>query len=537
MIEASQNSRQSVMHLEILKNIHQILLDANLLGMDILIDHVENKGSSEVNREGEYNDMKSYVESIDIKMMNDLKDDPFLNQIISMRKFTTDLLNTVEDTISKIKKGQLNEEEMHHSYESMDKTKVSGIHQLKIIRAEVQKNIHSNDIRLNEMYDEMLKTMVFTFAFCISLLLFVLLPIAFFSSNSLTQINGNLESIALGIQSTNDDLSYHSTKLTESTSESAAAIQESISAMTEMGAMISQTSRNASITTNLSKSAMHDTENGLRTMEELVESMRSISESSDRLKEIIQIINDISSKTKVINDVVFKTQLLAVNASIEAARAGQHGKGFSVVANEVSSLASMSGTASNEINDLLRSSSTQVDEIIKGTSDSIHVGKGVADKTSTTFGQIAQAITEISEKIEDISAATKEQETGVSQTTSALREISIATSAANGVAQKNVNIGLSLQDHASELIQAQESLNLIVLGKSTSNSVSQKQTKKKVQRQKIRSRIAEEDSQNKIENDHSEDIDSISVSEIAKKIRSNKSKKSSESEDDSDKAA
>ena len=66
------------------------------------------------------------------------------------------------------------------------------------------------------------------------------------------------------------------------------------------------------------------------------------------------IIQEIEDKTKAIDEIVFQTKLLSFNASVEAERAGEHGRGFSVVAQEVGNLAQLSGKSAAEINEILK---------------------------------------------------------------------------------------------------------------------------------------------------------------------------------------
>lgn len=221
--------------------------------------------------------------------------------------------------------------------------------------------------------------------------------------------------------------------------------------MTEMSGMLTQTSRNSTETAHLTREVLEQAREGVTVMNEMASSMDAISESSSRLKEIVRIIENIATKTNVINDVVFKTQLLAVNASIEAARAGHHGKGFAVVANEVASLAALSGNASAEIRDLLSSSSSYVNEIIEGTASAIKEGEKASERSSESFSVISRSVSMISEKIEQISTATTEQETGVSQTYTALTQMNQSTSTTSGLAQKNATLGKTVSSLAENL--------------------------------------------------------------------------------------
>ena len=104
-----------------------------------------------------------------------------------------------------------------------------------------------------------------------------------------------------------------------------------------------------------------------------------------KIAEIIKMIEEISQKTRVINDIVFQTKLLTFNASVEAAREGEHGKGFALIAEEIGNLAQMSGNAATEISALLETSVQKVDQIISESKSS--VGQSVQEgKQKVMFG-------------------------------------------------------------------------------------------------------------------------------------------------------
>jgi hypothetical protein len=200
-------------------------------------------------------------------------------------------------------------------------------------------------------------------------------------------------------------------------------------------------------------------------MMQLSTSMNKISNANNHLQDITKIIDDINGKTNVINDIVFKTQLLAVNASIEAARAGHHGKGFSVVANEVSNLATLSGKAAEEIKELLKVSSSRVSDIISSTSDTVRSGEYVCKHAVENFTTIANSINEITEKLGTIEEASKEQEIGVQQTSAALNQMNRETLKNNHLAGENSNLSDNLKTQVKKLVAIQNALNFVLNGK------------------------------------------------------------------------
>ncbi len=99
-------------------------------------------------------------------------------------------------------------------------------------------------------------------------------------------------------------------------------------------------------------------------MVSLVRAMEAIESQSEDVGRMVEIIEDIGKETKAIHAIVFETKMLSFNASIEAARAGDHGAGFSVVAQEINSLAEMSGTAAHAIHRLLDESLGRANAIV-----------------------------------------------------------------------------------------------------------------------------------------------------------------------------
>jgi methyl-accepting chemotaxis protein len=213
----------------------------------------------------------------------------------------------------------------------------------------------------------------------------------------------------------------------ESSIEQAAAIQESVSALTEMASMIAQTSQNVVLSRETSENTRSHAENGKKTMERLAHSLVTIQKSNAQLQELQRVIEEINSKTTVINDIVFKTQLLSFNASIEAARAGHHGRGFAVVAEEVGNLAEMSGQASKEIALLLETSQKKVKETLDTIHARVQDGTQVGQLALRAFDEISEGVTQINIQVKAIGEATQQQEIGIQQTNTALKEMDVTS--------------------------------------------------------------------------------------------------------------
>lgn len=165
-------------------------------------------------------------------------------------------------------------------------------------------------------------------------------------------------------------------------------------------------------------------------MQMMINSMKDISESSKSIYNIIKFIEDIA----------FQTNLIALNASIEASRAGEHGKGFSIVAEEVRNLASKSKDAVKNATSLIEISNNKVND-----------GYKIAQTTDLSLREIVSSITEVSRIIEDINKSSFKQREDIEDVTAGIIEIS-------KVVEINAKNSQHLADIASELTNQSDGL-------------------------------------------------------------------------------
>ena len=222
-------------------------------------------------------------------------------------------------------------------------------------------------------------------------------------------INRIIAGLNEGADQVNDaaaQVSDASQQLAEGASEQASSLEETSSALEEMAAMTRTNAENAKEANILSGQARDAAQSGDQTMEKLNGAMTAINESSGQISKII----------KVIEEIAFQTNLLALNAAVEAARAGEHGKGFAVVADEVRNLAQRCAQAAGETTGLIE------DSVVKARE-----GTEVAAEVGEALGAIVGDVTKVTDLINGIAKASEEQAQGVDQVNSAVSQMDKVT--------------------------------------------------------------------------------------------------------------
>jgi methyl-accepting chemotaxis protein len=204
----------------------------------------------------------------------------------------------------------------------------------------------------------------------------------------LTRTVSDIRGIAGEVAAASQLISTASIQVSKGASAQAAAAEEASSSMEEMVSNIKQNADNAQQTDKIANKSAKDAQ-----------------ESGKSVLEAVAAMKEIANKISIIEEIARQTNLLALNAAIEAARAGEHGKGFAVVAAEVRKLAERSQKVAAEINQL---SSTTL---------------RVSEKSGEMLDKLVPDIQRTAELVQEISAASKEQDTGAEQINKALQQL------------------------------------------------------------------------------------------------------------------
>lgn len=203
-------------------------------------------------------------------------------------------------------------------------------------------------------------------------------------SELLLQISRSADNVAAG----SEQVSSGSQNLAQGTTEQAASVEELTGMMSEISDQAYRNSRDAQEASEKAQMVKENATESSRSMQEMVKAMAEISGKSDEIRKIVKTIEDFS----------FQTNILALNAAVEAARAGERGKGFSVVANEVRSLANQSSAASKSTAALIQSSLQAVEN-----------GRRIANETDNALAEVVSGIDNVSELLFHITDASSKQ--------------------------------------------------------------------------------------------------------------------------------
>lgn len=224
-------------------------------------------------------------------------------------------------------------------------------------------------------------------------------------SDTIKQINSSADQVAGG----SEQVSYGAQELAAGSSEQALTVETLADTISRLAEKIGSNAYDASNANKKAGVVGHEMEESNERMKKMLSAMDDISSSSEQIKKIIDTIEEIA----------FQTNILALNAKVEAARAGVSGKGFAVIADEVQQLSAKSKEAT-------RSTSALISESLSAVEN----GLMIANETADSLQNVVIGVKEIVAAVENISAASSEQSESVEQLTQNISQIA-------GVVQNN----------------------------------------------------------------------------------------------------
>lgn len=249
-------------------------------------------------------------------------------------------------------------------------------------------------------------------------------------SKGLTTLVASLRDASENVLNGANEIAQGGQELAARTEQQAAALQETASSMEEMTATVRQNSDSTKEADTLAHNASQQMQSGGEEASRSVELMREVTAASLSMDKIVEAIDTIA----------FQTNILALNASVEAARAGDKGRGFAVVATEVRALASRSAASAGEIRGMLDDTRSK----IKLCSDQAERGAAIIGETETVIQRLVMLMVEVS-------SATREQSSGIEQINTAITEMDSTTQQNSTLVQQSTNAAFSLEGQAGRL--------------------------------------------------------------------------------------
>jgi methyl-accepting chemotaxis protein len=304
-------------------------------------------------------------------------------------------------------------------------------------------------------------------------------------NNTLADMRSMIESIlqhAATLANSSEELTASAAQVAQATEAQRDQANQIATAMQEMSATVAEVSENSSVTSNhaqkAEKMALEGGEIVSQTIRTIREVADSVHEMGQRIEQLGKSSGEIGRIIGVIDDIADQTNLLALNAAIEAARAGEQGRGFAVVADEVRKLAERTTTATKEIASMIQSIQDEASSAVDVMSDSgskVEASVETAHKAELSLKQIIESVSSMQQMVTQIATAATEQAAATEEVNGNMTEIakmvqhsSVATVEAAKACQDLSALAMDLQQ-ATGKFKVSEQGNSIGAGRYSDN--------------------------------------------------------------------
>jgi twitching motility protein PilJ len=250
----------------------------------------------------------------------------------------------------------------------------------------------------------------------------------------LREIISTVQGATLQVTSSANQIQETATNLVEGSDAQAQQIVQTTAALDQMAARIQQVSHNAGSSSEVARQALANARHGTEAVHNTIQGMNRIrdqvQETAKRIKRLGESSQEIGQIIQLIDDIADRTSILALNASIQAAMAGESGRGFAVVAEEVERLAVRSTEATKKIATLVKTIQGETNEAVAAMEKGIHEvveGSKLANQAGQALGEIEGVSNKLAELIESITQTAKEQARSSEELVKAMGEISQIT--------------------------------------------------------------------------------------------------------------
>ena len=237
-----------------------------------------------------------------------------------------------------------------------------------------------------------------------------------YTVEELRSLVGNVQATATRVAQTTSAVESTSTELLAASTEQLREIRETGQSVLDMAQRINQVSGQAQESATVARASLEAAESGLQAVQDAIGGMNAIrdqiQETSKRIKRLGESSQEIGEITELISDITEQTNVLALNAAIQAASAGEAGRGFSVVAEEVQRLAERSADATRQISALVKAIQTDTQDAVAAmerSTQGVVEGAKLSDNAGTALSEIDRVSRRLADLIEQISNATSRE--------------------------------------------------------------------------------------------------------------------------------
>ena len=282
-----------------------------------------------------------------------------------------------------------------------------------------------------------------------------------YTVEELRSLVGNVQSTATRVAQTTAKVETTSTELLATSTEQLREIRETGQSVLEMATRINDVSAQAQESASVARQSLEAAESGLTAVQNAIGGMNSIrdqiQETSKRIKRLGESSQEIGEITELIADITEQTNVLALNAAIQAASAGEAGRGFSVVAEEVQRLAERSGDATRQIAALVKAIQTDTQDAVAAmerSTQGVVEGARLSDNAGTALSEIDRVSRRLADLIEQISSSASKEADQANEVASNIQHIFAVTEQTGESTRSTANQVRDLARMADELRQS-----------------------------------------------------------------------------------
>ncbi|HLE10720.1 MAG: hypothetical protein A2504_02575 [Bdellovibrionales bacterium RIFOXYD12_FULL_39_22] len=399
LIEAFHVQMEHQNEIFVLKNLEKIGRELTLLAMDVIVKKEKEKVWEET--DVDFLDIKKRI-TVAEEEIDKLKFEMAQKQEIAQLK---ELIHSLAQTIEQELRAAIVGHADNTVFAALDE-KIDGFYSSYLGKSEKIVQTLEGEIEIytaKVQEQEKVITLIITLGFMVFA---IAMALSFFLNSSVKKVGQLFLTSVESITNTSAQIASGNQELSSRTQEQASSLEETASTLEEITSTVKQTTDNAQRASQLSSQAVLVANDGNVLSTNVQQAMSEIASSSGKIAEIVNLVEEIS----------FQTNILAINAAIEAAKAGEQGKGFAVVAIEVRDLAQRSSEAAKDIKSL-----------IDNSLDKVKRGAVLVTDNANKLKEITSSIQQVSDIMGEISAASKEQYAGIEQINKAVMELDSVT--------------------------------------------------------------------------------------------------------------